>query len=356
MSTKVLRLKGPSVARQAREVARLKVIQGPDVNVIFVLTHREVSMGRGDENDLVLTDLKASRTHAVLKQTESGWTIEDAGSSNGLLVNQKPTRASALSSGDVVVLGGTTLQFFGENSATQVLSAPPKALTQVKKEVEALGKQKAWVKELGQLGTPQAVKDALKSLQNGVKGAAPSGKQVNPVILIAAVATFALFILFPDGDLDGTTAAKKKASRGPASESEKISSDLPSYRSPSAAAENFFHQGFREYREKNYARARVQFRNTLMVDPNHPLARFYLQNTEKRLSDLIEQEFTQGRKQAAIGKLRKAQSHFESVVRLLAQDPAHPKAIESQMEIKDLEQRILGLPALPRRVPSGGSP
>ena len=46
------------VPKQPGEMARLKVVQGPDKGVVFVVTGNRVSIGRGEENDVMFMDLK----------------------------------------------------------------------------------------------------------------------------------------------------------------------------------------------------------------------------------------------------------------------------------------------------------
>jgi pSer/pThr/pTyr-binding forkhead associated (FHA) protein len=55
---------------------------------LIPLTRQRLSIGRADENDVVLSgDGTASRRHAVLERVDDGWRIRDLGSSNGTYVN-----------------------------------------------------------------------------------------------------------------------------------------------------------------------------------------------------------------------------------------------------------------------------
>ncbi len=45
-----------------------------------------VSLGRGPDNDLVVDDATLSRLHLLFTREPSGWTIRDAGSTNGTTV------------------------------------------------------------------------------------------------------------------------------------------------------------------------------------------------------------------------------------------------------------------------------
>jgi hypothetical protein len=64
------------------------------------------TVGRGEENDIVLRDSFLSSTHARLTWNGRGWTIEDLNSSNGTRVNEKPVRKPmAVKEGDTIEFG-----------------------------------------------------------------------------------------------------------------------------------------------------------------------------------------------------------------------------------------------------------
>ena len=65
----------------------------------------KVSIGRGDECDIKITDLKASRKHAEFILTAKGWVVQDAGSANGILHNGAVVRNAPLQSRDSLTVG-----------------------------------------------------------------------------------------------------------------------------------------------------------------------------------------------------------------------------------------------------------
>nr|WP_306254939.1 ATP-binding cassette domain-containing protein [Ornithinimicrobium cryptoxanthini] len=72
------------------------------------------TIGRAADNDVVLSDIQASRYHAVLKKTSHGYAIENLGSMNGIQVNGVSVEDSALTRGDTITIGTTRLRFDGE--------------------------------------------------------------------------------------------------------------------------------------------------------------------------------------------------------------------------------------------------
>ena len=64
------------------------------------------SIGRGDDNNIVLGDSFVSTKHAMLSWNGHGWVLEDLGSTNGTRVNGKQVRKSApVKPGDIVEFG-----------------------------------------------------------------------------------------------------------------------------------------------------------------------------------------------------------------------------------------------------------
>jgi pSer/pThr/pTyr-binding forkhead associated (FHA) protein len=69
-------------------------------------------IGRSRDCDVVLGDAGISRHHAQIRPGPGGWTIEDLGSTNGVLVNARGVRGTQLlQSGDRLELGSTEILF-----------------------------------------------------------------------------------------------------------------------------------------------------------------------------------------------------------------------------------------------------
>ncbi len=73
----------------------------------YALTHWENIIGRSRSADVRIDLSTISRNHAVLTRYDDGsWTITDANSKSGVLVNDEPVQICALEPGDVITLGG----------------------------------------------------------------------------------------------------------------------------------------------------------------------------------------------------------------------------------------------------------
>jgi ABC transport system ATP-binding/permease protein len=72
-----------------------------------------VTIGRADDNDIVISEVLASRHHATLVPTPNGTEIRDNRSINGTFVNGTRVDAALLRDGDVVTIGNIDLVFAG---------------------------------------------------------------------------------------------------------------------------------------------------------------------------------------------------------------------------------------------------
>ncbi len=105
-------------------------------------------------------------------------------------------------------------------------------------------------------------------------------------------------------------------------------------------AEQFYRQGFREFREKTYMRAQAQFELALQVNPNHWLARHYLLLAENEITKEIDRMIKGAQKAKAAGRLRESKGYLEAAMRLMYNDQSNPDYIECEEELKKINREI----------------
>lgn len=71
----------------------------------------DLTIGRTPDNDLPIRHASVSRRHARVVMAPEGVCIEDAGSRNGLIVNERRAHRALLSHGDIIQLGQVQLRF-----------------------------------------------------------------------------------------------------------------------------------------------------------------------------------------------------------------------------------------------------
>ena len=72
------------------------------------------TIGRSNDNNLILSDKSVSRHHAEIKKTKEGYLLTDLGSYNGTKVNEKLTQSVLLKHNDKIKIGLTSLIFLVE--------------------------------------------------------------------------------------------------------------------------------------------------------------------------------------------------------------------------------------------------
>lgn len=318
-----LRFLNYSVPRQDGELARLKVVKGPDQGSVFVVTGNRVSVGRGEECDIVLSDLKASRFHAEVQLTATGWALMDGQSANGLLHNGKTTRQAFLKTGDTFSMGDTTLEWFASEAATTLLQSPPRSIGEVKSHQQKI------------------------HARGGHQSQGGFGKFI--VILGAGIG----FYFFLDSDSQKKpslqSSSSEQTSSPEVSGSRELAAFLPQNQDKNGedlsykkSAEIFFKEGFREFVAGNYLRARPKFETALQIDPGHRLARLYIENAEVAMREQVNFHLIQGKKAFDSGKLKEARGHYETVIRLLFKDRSNPSFQEAQDLLSQVKKEMKG--------------
>ncbi|POX80235.1 ATP-binding cassette domain-containing protein [Mycobacterium kansasii] len=101
-----------------------------------------VTVGRAQDNDIVVPDVLASRRHAFLVQTALGTEIRDARSVNGTYVNGVRIGSAVLSEGDVVTIGNVDMVFSAGTLTRQADAGTPAGGLEVNRvQFEIDGKQ-----------------------------------------------------------------------------------------------------------------------------------------------------------------------------------------------------------------------
>jgi pSer/pThr/pTyr-binding forkhead associated (FHA) protein len=80
----------------------------------------EITIGRGNSNDIIIDNLAVSKEHAAIVKLTDGYGLVDLDSTNGTLLNDKDIKKANLNPQDRVTIGKHTLQIrsIDEHKAT----------------------------------------------------------------------------------------------------------------------------------------------------------------------------------------------------------------------------------------------
>lgn len=102
--------------------AYLVQYNGDAIGKRYVLEGSQINVGRSATSDLAIPENSVSRLHATIHRTDDAISIEDAGSANGVYVNeQKIASRTTLKDGDMIGLGNVLLKFFSHDNLDGVI-------------------------------------------------------------------------------------------------------------------------------------------------------------------------------------------------------------------------------------------
>lgn len=94
-----------------KEFASLTVTAGAEKDFVVEFGREKVTIGRSEENDVILSDRKISRQHCYVQFDNYRHILYDAGSTNGTFVNEEQTKEVPLLNGDKIRIGDTVLTY-----------------------------------------------------------------------------------------------------------------------------------------------------------------------------------------------------------------------------------------------------
>ena len=111
---------------QSQVMAWRAVTAGPSKGQSYQLKEGDNTIGRGPDNDLVLEDNAASRSHAIVRVQDGQFVLVDLGSTGGTSVGGRTISGSSISPGGVITVGQTRLRLVAIESQEDL---PPGTLS-----------------------------------------------------------------------------------------------------------------------------------------------------------------------------------------------------------------------------------
>jgi len=112
VDTKITRVSSIAALDRGTEEACLVQIYGPDLGKKFVINREEVTIGRGENCEIVLELDNVSRSHCALFSRNGSVLLRDNGSTNGTYLNSVEIKTeTSLRSGDLIKIGSAIFKF-----------------------------------------------------------------------------------------------------------------------------------------------------------------------------------------------------------------------------------------------------
>lgn len=330
-----LKFKNMTVNKQQGELARFRVLGGPDSGSVFVITNARSTIGRAEDNDVILGDIKASRKHAELSVVGGVATIKDIGSSHGFVVNGVQSKEAQLKSGDKVGLGGTVLEFIGSTDygATQMIVRPP---VQSAKIIGTINSQS---------GLTQFIARPQPSAEEAGKAAKPQKPQgfleKNKKLVIMLMLMMAV-----TGGVQQVDNARRKPNKYlPPKDSGAQEPDVlkkEDFTNPAfKQADIYFNIGKRELRSENWLRAETAFQTAVEIYNGHKLAKVYLGIAKEKKKEKAIEFLNLAQKEADASRFKMAIAHADAARRMYESDQASAKIMEKDKRTNEDHQRDL---------------
>ncbi|MDO9181651.1 MAG: FHA domain-containing protein [Bacteriovorax sp.] len=319
-------LKNPSVPGTHY---RFLCMTGPNKGKVYYLIGKRIIIGRGENADIQIGDVKISREHAELSFSDHSYTITDLGAQNGIVVNDNKVKQKKLEDSEKVVIGQTVFKYniiiIANTEIALVSDGNSRALTKDAK----LNKNKIQLKSNGNSNDTPSQKTSAE-------------KKTSPKVLImGGVVVLVLYVLLGKYDSAKVVKAKKSKYVSDFYNVELVSKKISHDDSDSKKKlDSYIHSGRREFGEGNYFRAMEDFRLALLISPNDGHASFYLSKAKQRLDEDIEKNFLKGKQEYESKKLQASIVSYCSVVQLIQNYPNDERYKNAMLKISAIESEL----------------
>jgi hypothetical protein len=305
---------------------RLLCMTGKNKGISYYLKGKRAVVGRSENADVHLDDVKSSREHAELTYINNSYMVTDLGSQNGIIVNDLKINQHRLEDGDKIIIGSTVLKFNIlkiENNLSLVSEDDDDDDDELDEEEES----------------PKSISGKKKK-----KTTASKDKKSNNRLLIYGVLIIIVVIVFLPQDETSQqpkdeTSTINRVNQGAVFEAG-VTSMQEGDREQDKKLNAVLHRGLREFREGNYFRAMEEFKFALVMSPNHGRATFYLNRTLQRLDEEIELNFFKARQEADALRYEAAIVSYCSILRLISDFEQDQRYQQAKTEIEDLSKRM----------------
>jgi FHA domain-containing protein len=351
---------------------KIQIQRGPLAGQSFSFNKAVVEIGRGADNDLILSnDLRASRKHAEIRWDGHELSIVNLSTKSFVAVNGNQIDGAKLETGSIIHIGETEFRIdFHPPMATPSMTVPPGSQeledpkTKIHFEPEAVIVQMPVLQPTRPnpvQQSPMSPMPPTPGVLGGAAGGYPnygtnlpgslgqpsprprrrrrvvSGGDSGRMRFYVIVAVIGFFFYWM---MTSTPAKKKELTFRSTEQIEKdietSKEDLKEFEARRdrldnvqyrRAQENYI-RGFRDYKQGNYSRARESFQVVLNLDPENELAKRYYQLAKLKFDETVKAHMLQGNRYREKKNWRMCASSYFNVMTMVAnnQDPIFKEA------------------------------
>ncbi|KYG69330.1 hypothetical protein AZI87_09065 [Bdellovibrio bacteriovorus] len=380
-----------SAAPQVKDTIKfnIEVTKGPHAGLKSTFAKASVTIGRGPENDIVLSgDPRTSRQHAEIKQRSGHeFVIVNLSQKNYVLVNGQNIQSEIINNDSVIQIGDTEIRFHAELPPSVSQSAPlasptasiltptpspvtpqmPKPQAPTPRPMPTPNGSQGYggLPTMPTQGMPPAQPMAYGGYQPPPPGAGPmpgpapraagGGPLANPKVRfygIIAIVAIVGWWFFSSSDTkakkDPNAIRTSSISMQDVMDAEKRSQELLTIKKEKydsiqyrRAQENFI-KGFRDFQQGQYARAREAFQVVLNLDPDNELAKRYYHLSKIKFDELVKFNMIQGNRYREKRNWRMCQSNYQNVLTMLQNRKDDPTFKEAKQFYEECTLNLEG--------------
>lgn len=323
-SQKVKIVKGFKIPQKEGKYYRLLCLTGKNKGISYFLQGKRIVLGRSDKADIQVADTKSSREHAELTLLRNEYVITDLGSQNGVVVNDLKIAQHQLNNGDKVIIGQTVYKY--------------DFIVNKKPEFELIegskGEDGEYDEEIDEDYDGDEEEEEVDEEEK-----AKSNKRM---IIIGIIGAIIYMMISDDGPKKKTTISKKaKPPSVRDNFAEKlIAKNREEDQEQAKKLEAILKRGLREYREENYFRAIHEFNLALILSPDNSRAQFYLNKSQQRLRETVDNLSEKGQREIEANKFLEAKVTYCSILRLYKDYPNDESYKNAEEKITLIENEL----------------
>jgi hypothetical protein len=354
----------------------IEVVKGPHTGLKMSFSKDSVSIGRGPENDIILSsDPRVSRQHAEIKRRlNSEFVVVNLSGKNYIMVNGHMVESELLMNDAVILIGDTEIVFNVETSVTtssgssefppakapaagplvglasavpsispQMPSSPSPQMPQMPSPLSPQMPQMAQMPQMPQMPSAATYPPGPSmGYGEGPRLGGGGGLLQNPKVrfygIIGILVLVGFFLFSPSNGKKGKDPNEIRTSTismQDAVDAEKRTQELLTIKKEKydsvqyrRAQENFV-KGFRDFQQGQYSRAREAFQVVLNLDPDNELAKRYYHLSKIKFDELVKFNMIQGNRYREKKNWRMCQSNYSNVMTMLLNrkdDPSFKEA------------------------------